>query len=125
MLERKLVDFPARVFDPERHAHDREDRADDRQLDHRRDAHQRQRDADRGEQRQNARAGEVHLLADGRNLGVERAHETYRAATTNVMPNMNMQIPPTIRAMRMFLRASRRSMGWESTAKAWRRAPSR
>lgn len=36
------------------------------------------------------------------------AHETYTAPTTNVIPNMNMQIPHTIRPVRMFLRASRR-----------------
>ncbi len=41
-----------------------EDHADDGQLDERGDAHERQRDADRGEQRQQARAGEVDLLAD-------------------------------------------------------------
>jgi hypothetical protein len=31
----------------------------------------------------------------------------YTAATTNVIPNMNMQIAHTIRPVRMFLRASR------------------
>jgi hypothetical protein len=30
------------------------------------------------------------------------------AATMNVTPNMNMQIPETIRPVRMFLRARRR-----------------
>jgi hypothetical protein len=49
----------------------------------------------------------VYLLADRRHLGVERAHETYTAATTKVMPNMNMQIAPTIRPVRMFLFARR------------------
>ena len=69
---------------------------------------ERQRDPDRGQQRQDARSGEVDLLADGRDLGVERAHETYAAATTNVIPNMNMQIAHTISPVRMFLRARRR-----------------
>ena len=61
-----------------------------------------------GQQRQDRRAGEVDLLADGRDLGIEGAHETYTAATTKVMPNMNMQIAHTIRPVRMFLRARRR-----------------
>jgi len=50
----------------------------------------------------------VDLLADGRHVRIERAHDMYAAATTNVMPNMNMQMPDTIRAVRTFLRASRR-----------------
>ncbi len=52
--------------------------------------------------------GKVDLLADRRDLGVERAHETYTAATTNVMPNMNMQMAHTISPVRMFLFARRR-----------------
>ena len=54
------------------------------------------------------RPGKVDLLADRRDLGLERAHETYTAATTKVMPNMNMQIAHTISPVRMFLRARRR-----------------
>ena len=51
-----------------------------------------ERDAERREHRQDRLPGEVDLLADGRGLGLERRHETYTAAITNVMPNTNMQI---------------------------------
>ena len=44
-VERELVDFAARVFDPAHDAHDRQDPADHRELDERRHADQRQRDA--------------------------------------------------------------------------------
>ena len=40
--------------------------------------------------------------------GAQAHHETYTAATTKVMPNMNMHTAATIRPVRMFLRASRR-----------------
>jgi hypothetical protein len=50
----------------------------------------------------------MDLLADRRDVGIERAHETYTAATTNVRPNMNMQIAHTISPVRTFLRARRR-----------------
>ena len=50
----------------------------------------------------------MDLLARGRDLGVERTHETYTAATTKVMPNMNMQMAATISPVRMFFLARRR-----------------
>src|SRR6201996_8464973 len=107
-VERELVHFAAGVLDPAIQAADREERTGHRELDERGHAHEQERYAHGGEQRQDRRAGEVDLLADRRELGVEGAHETYTAATTNVMPNMNMQIAHTIRPVRMFLRARRR-----------------
>ena len=74
-VERKLVDFAAGVSDPADDAADREQHADDCELDEGRDADERQRDAHRGEHRQETRAGEVDLFAGGRDLGVKRAHE--------------------------------------------------
>src|SRR5262249_51386598 len=110
LVERELVDVAASLFDPADHAAEREQAADDGELDESRDPDERQRDPHRGQRRQHARFGEVDLLAHRRRLGLQRAHETYTAATTKVMPNMNMQIAPTISPVRRFLSASRRFM---------------
>jgi hypothetical protein len=107
-VKRKLVDFAAGVFDPAPDASQSQEATGDGELDEGRDPDERQGYPDRGEHRQDARGGQVDLLADGRDLGIEGAHETYTAATTNVSPNMSMQMAPTINPVRTFLRASRR-----------------
>src|ERR1700728_2377738 len=99
-----------RVFDPAHDRDHRDDHAAHQQDLADRDADHREGYAHGDEQRQDRRAGKVDLFAGGRNLGVEWAHERYSAATMNVRPNMNMQIPAIIIPARMFFWARRRSM---------------
>ena len=58
---------------------------------------QRDRDADRVEERDDARCREVELLAGGRGVGVRRddlAHVVYTSAATKVIANMKSMIAP-------------------------------
>lgn len=110
VVERELVDFAARVHNPTDYAYDRKDHARDQEDLAERDADHRERYACRGQQWQDRRPRKMDLLAGRRDLGIERAHERYAAATMNVSPNMNMQMPATIRPARMFFLARRRSM---------------
>jgi hypothetical protein len=75
-VKRELVELLARLIDPAHGADDRQDATDDRELDVRRDADQRQSDAECGEHREDARPGEMDLLADGRCVLLEWAHDT-------------------------------------------------
>src|SRR6202040_4256189 len=90
--EREPVDFLARVHDPADHAREREHTSSYHENQAGGNAHDRQRDSGCGQQRQDRRPRKMDLLASGRNLWIEWAHETYTAATTNVRPNMNIQI---------------------------------
>jgi len=74
-VERKLVDVVPGVFDPARDAEHGEDRAYDRELDEGGEPDKQQGDPDRGEHRDDARSGQVDLLADRRNVRIEGAHE--------------------------------------------------
>src|SRR2546428_645309 len=107
-VERKLVELVASVFDPAHHASERQQAACDRQLDVGGHADEGERDADCGQHGHHARLWQAKLLADGRDVFLERAHETYTAATKNVNANITRHTPETTSAVRMFFEARRR-----------------
>src|SRR5436190_17789560 len=103
VVQRKLVDVAARVAHPADDDCDREGPAEDREDPRRRHTDERDHDRPGEHERLHGRAGKVDLLAGGRYLGVERAHdETYSAAATKVIPNMNAQSAARIRPVRTF-----------------------
>ena len=75
-LERQLVDFSPGVFDPDDDASDQQHAAKNREHHKSGHADQHERDRDGAQHGQDARTGQMDLLAGRRDVGIERAHET-------------------------------------------------